>query len=95
MSTKPSTRDRFVKAIVVLAVAGGAFAAGLAYAAQPHMEAALNALLTAQTEMKVAEHDKAGHRVKALDLVNGANRPGTGRYRRRELTDRTGDLRQR
>ena len=37
-----------------------------------HMEAALNALLTAQTELKIAEHDKAGHRVKALDLVNGA-----------------------
>jgi hypothetical protein len=72
MSTKPGTRDRFVKAIVVLAVAGGAFAAGLAYAAQPHMEAALNALLTAQTELKIAERDKAGHRVKALDLVNGA-----------------------
>jgi hypothetical protein len=72
MSTRPSTRDRFVKAIVILAVAGGAFAAGLAYAAQPHMEAALNALLTAQTELKVAEHNKGGHRVKALDLVNSA-----------------------
>jgi hypothetical protein len=72
MSTRPSTRDRFVKAIVILAVAGGAFAAGLAYAAQPHMEAALNALLTAQTELKVAEHNKGGHRVKALELVNGA-----------------------
>src|SRR5258705_10173669 len=72
MSTRPSTRDRFVKAIVILAVAGGAFAAGLAYAAQPHMEAALNALLTAQTELKVAEHNKGGHRVKALELVNSA-----------------------
>jgi hypothetical protein len=72
MSTRPSTRDRFVKAIVILAVSGGAFAAGLAYAAQPHMEAALNALLTAQTELKVAEHNKGGHRVKALDLVNSA-----------------------
>ena len=75
MSTRPSTRDRFVKAIVILAVAGGAFAAGLAYAAQPHMEAALNALLTAQTELKVAEHNKGGHRVKALDLVNSAIAP--------------------
>jgi hypothetical protein len=72
MSTNPSTRDRFVKTIVILAVAGGAFAAGLAYAAQPHMEAALNALLTAQSELKVAEHNKGGHRVKALDLVNSA-----------------------
>ena len=72
MSTRLSTRDRLVKAFVVLAVAGGAFAAGLAYAAQPHMEAALNALLTAQTELKIAEHDKGGHRVKALALVNSA-----------------------
>ena len=72
MSTRPSTRDRFVKAIVIFAVASGAFAAGLAYAAQPHMEAALNALLTAQTELKVAEHNKGGHRVKALELVNSA-----------------------
>jgi hypothetical protein len=69
MSRRPSTRDRFVKAIVVLAVAGGAFAAGLAYAAQPHMEAALNALLTAQSELRVAEHNKGGHRAKAQDLV--------------------------
>ena len=72
MSTRLSTRDRLVKAFVILAVAGGAFAAGLAYAAQPHMEAALNALLTAQTELKIAEHDKGGHRVKSLALVNSA-----------------------
>ena len=72
MSTKPSRRDSLVKAIVILAVAGGAFAAGLAYAAQPHMEAALNALLTAQSELKVAEHNKGGHRAKALDLVTRA-----------------------
>jgi hypothetical protein len=72
MSTKPSRRDQIVKAIVILTVAGGAFAAGLAYAAQPHMEAALNALLTAQTELNVAEHNKGGHRAKALDLVERA-----------------------
>ena len=66
MSTKSSRRDRFVKAIVILTVAGGAFVAGLAYAAQPHMEAALNALLSAQTELRVAEHNKGGHRAKAL-----------------------------
>ena len=72
MSTSPTRRDLLVKGIMVLAVAGAAFAAGLAYAAQPHMEAALNALLTAQTELKVAEHNKGGHRVKALELVNSA-----------------------
>jgi hypothetical protein len=72
MSSKSSRRDRFMKAIVILAVAGGAFAAGLAYAAQPHMVGALNALLNAQTELKVAEHNKGGHRAKALDLVDRA-----------------------
>jgi hypothetical protein len=72
MSTTSSRRDRFAKAIVILTVAGGAFAAGLAYAAQPHMEAALNALLSAQTELRVAEHNKGGHRAKALDLVDRA-----------------------
>ena len=72
MSTTPGRRDGFVKAIVILAVAGGAFAVGVVYAAQPHMEAALNALLTAQSELKVAEHNKGGHRAKALDLVDRA-----------------------
>jgi hypothetical protein len=72
MSTRPTRRDQLVRAIVILAVAGGAFAAGLAYAAQPHMEAALNALMSAQTELKVAEHNKGGHRAKALGLVNSA-----------------------
>ena len=72
MSTKSSRRDRLVKALAILTVAGSAFAAGLVYAAQPHMEAALNALLSAQTELRVAEHNKGGHRAKALDFVDRA-----------------------
>ncbi len=72
MSTTSIRRRRPLAAIAILAVAGGAFAAGLAYAAQPHMEAALNALLTAQSELRVAEHNEGGHRANALDLVNRA-----------------------
>ena len=52
------------------AIVGGVI--GCATAAQPHMEAALSALQTAKSELQVAEHDKGGHRVKALALVNDA-----------------------
>jgi hypothetical protein len=43
-----------------------------AHADQPHMQAALNALQTARTELQAAEHDKAGHREKALEMVDRA-----------------------
>jgi hypothetical protein len=72
MPRLPRRRERFLIAIVILGVGGGAFAAGLAYAAQPHMEAALNALLTARAELDAAEHNKGGHRARALDLVTRA-----------------------
>ena len=39
---------------------------------QPHMIAALDALKTARMELENAEHDKGGHRVKALEHVNKA-----------------------
>jgi malonyl CoA-acyl carrier protein transacylase len=45
---------------------------GVAYAAQPHMDAALEALRTARGELMEAEHNKAGHRAEALRLTNEA-----------------------
>ena len=36
---------------------------------QPHMMSALEALKTAKTELEIAEHNKGGHRAKALELV--------------------------
>lgn len=51
-------------------VAGGCV--GYAAAAQPHMQAALGYLQSAKAELAVAEHNKGGHRVKALALVNDA-----------------------
>ena len=39
---------------------------------QPHMMAALEALQKAKMELEVAEHNKGGHRVKALELVHKA-----------------------
>lgn len=55
--------------------------AGIAYARrhnhasppdQPHMQAALDALNSALTNLNQAEADKGGHRAKAIDLVNQA-----------------------
>ncbi|HXE73418.1 MAG TPA: hypothetical protein VNO81_12235 [Candidatus Nitrosotenuis sp.] len=45
---------------------------GMALANQPHMAAALNDLYSARDELQVAEHDKGGHRERALQLVNQA-----------------------
>jgi hypothetical protein len=53
-------------------LAAGAFAAGVAYAAQPHMHAALRMLQNASGELQAAEADKAGHRVAAIKLVSDA-----------------------
>jgi hypothetical protein len=43
-----------------------------AAADQPHMQAALNALKTAQRELGAATRDKGGHREKALKLIEDA-----------------------
>ena len=45
-----------------------------AAAPQPHMRAAYSALQTAGRELKKSRHDKGGHRVRALELVNQAMR---------------------
>ena len=53
------------------AVSVGVFI-GQATADQPHMQAALSALITARDELGMAEHNKAGHRVEAIRLTNMA-----------------------
>jgi hypothetical protein len=45
---------------------------GQAMAYQEHMHAALDALRTARSELQAAEHNKGGHRERALELVNDA-----------------------
>jgi hypothetical protein len=60
--------------LAVLAVVAIAFAAGFAFAAQPKMEAALHSLERARVDLDNAEHDKGGHRVKALELIDSAIR---------------------
>jgi hypothetical protein len=70
---KTSRRHRNI--LIVLGTAFvliAAFVAGRASAAQPHMRNALDHLIAAKSELQVAAHDKAGHRVKALGFVNDA-----------------------
>jgi hypothetical protein len=45
---------------------------GQALAAQPHMQAALDDLRAARSELLAAEHNKGGHRAEALRLTNEA-----------------------
>jgi hypothetical protein len=45
---------------------------GEALAAQPHMQAALDDLRAARSELLEASHNKAGHRAEALRLTNAA-----------------------
>jgi cytochrome bd-type quinol oxidase subunit 1 len=66
---------KLVRAKPVLALAlgmGVAFAAGVAVAGQPHMQNALKSLRNARAQLESALADKAGHRVKAIALVDQA-----------------------
>lgn len=58
-------------ALLVIVVSFSAVQRGQAEP-QPRMQAALDALLTAKENLEKATHDKGGHRVKALGLVNKA-----------------------
>ncbi len=64
-------KNWLVVAAVATAMAGGVFI-GEALAAQPHMRAALESLRTARSELDMAEHNKGGHRVEAIRLVDQA-----------------------
>lgn len=57
-------------AVVVAGSAG--MLAGMAIADQPHMRNALDHLREAREELRAASHNKGGHRVAALQLVNDA-----------------------
>lgn len=62
----------FSSAFLGLVLPSRAKAASRTRADQPHMQAALDALRTAQRELHEAEADKGGHRVKAERLVHDA-----------------------
>ncbi len=63
---------RFAVVGLCVALAAGSFAAGVAYAAQPRMQAALGFLQNAKGELQAAEANKGGHRVNAIRLINEA-----------------------
>jgi hypothetical protein len=65
------TRTTIAIALASLVIGLGAGAA-LAQGNQPHMQNALAALQTANAELQLAEADKGGHRVNAINLVNQA-----------------------
>jgi len=66
-------RSRTLVIILTMAfVLLAGFVAGRASAAQPHMRAALDHLISAKSELEVALRDKGGHRVKAIGYVNDA-----------------------
>ncbi len=62
--------------ILIIALVGAFAADGYlgqrAFAQQPHMQAALDALRTAKDQLEKATVDKGGHRKKALDHVRKA-----------------------
>ncbi len=57
--------------LVVILLLGGAFA-GWAAMGQPHMFNALDHLKAARSELERAEHNKGGHRDKAIEFVDRA-----------------------
>ncbi len=65
-------RHRVAAIAVVSALAGAGCAAGVTYAAQPHMQNALGALQNARNELQNAAADKGGHRISAMRLIDQA-----------------------
>ena len=70
-----STTRRQLLTVVTASTAVSALTSCLPYevrAQQPHMEAALGHLQSAYAELEKADHNKGGHRVKAMELIQGA-----------------------
>jgi hypothetical protein len=63
---------RFVIALLVVTAIASGFVAGRASADQPRMQAALEHLRMAKVELEKADHDKGGHRDRAIRLTNDA-----------------------
>jgi hypothetical protein len=57
---------------LIIVVAMAALGLNSARADQPHMRAALEHLRAARAELKMAEHDKGGWRVRAIGSVDQA-----------------------
>ena len=64
-------RTGFLRQILILVVTVVALIQN-ADADQGHMERALNALYRARYQLMQASHDKGGHRVNAIEIINQA-----------------------
>jgi len=62
----------FILAAGLATATAGGFFIGAASAGQPHMEAALDALRTARSELEMASANKGGHRERAMSLIDDA-----------------------
>jgi hypothetical protein len=58
--------------VIVILLSMSALGMSSAFARQPHMERALENLRAARAELQIAEHNKGGWRVRALENVNRA-----------------------
>jgi len=63
---------RLTSAVLLVGALSIGYIAQQASAQQPHMQAALEALRTAENQLGKATQDKGGHRKKALDHVRKA-----------------------
>jgi hypothetical protein len=63
-------RSIFTLLAILVVVLG--YAAGCATGGQPHMQAALDHLRSARSELQAANENKGGHRERALELVDQA-----------------------
>ena len=71
-STQTYSRRDAARSILTAGAVGLAAAQMANAESQPHMQAALRALQTAAGSLEKAADDKAGHRAKAIRLVNEA-----------------------
>jgi hypothetical protein len=67
-----SISKKGLMAAALAATLGSGIFIGQAIAAQPHMMAALESLRTARAELSEAEHNKGGHRDRAISLIDDA-----------------------
>ncbi len=61
-----------VYVFLVLAVLSLGYLTGCATTGQPHMQAALDQLRAARSELETASSDKGGHRARAIEIVDQA-----------------------
>jgi hypothetical protein len=60
--------------LIATTAAGAGLFAGYSVASQPQMQSALSHLEAAEKDLHQATHDKGGHRDRALELVQKAER---------------------